>query len=107
MAVRAVSEPASVAMAAMMRWMRFMMGPSLGADGGGSGEELAQAHDCQAPGPGGRPVLGARPACPAGLVSATVTCSCAQQIVVAGFHELVVDVHGWAPSGGFCCPRRA
>src|SRR5215469_3805722 len=33
MAVRAVRAPVSVAMAAMMRWMRFM-GPPLGVDGG-------------------------------------------------------------------------
>src|SRR5439155_7750354 len=95
--------PASVATAARMRRMWFMVS-SLGVDsGGGSGEELAQAQDGPAPCQCGRQVVGPRGLGPASLGGEPVLSSDAQHLVVAGLHQLVVDVHGPVLSAWSCC----
>jgi hypothetical protein len=83
--------------------MWFMVS-SLGVDSDdGSGEELAQAQDGPVPCRCGLGVVGPRGLGPASLGSEPVLSSDAEHLVVAGFHELVVDVHGPVLSAGSCC----
>jgi hypothetical protein len=72
----------------------------LGAGRVESGEEFVQAQAYQLTGGRGSRVVRPRTAGPAGLGGQTVPGRGAEQLVVAGVDELMVDVHGWFPPAG-------